>query len=300
MSTAAHLEDAREVVVITEAAGSQRGWMRSVLATREGRVAIVLLALFLTLIVLGPILRPYSPTQIGVGPQLAGPSEAHLLGTDDLGRDVLSRVLSGGGEILWIPLAGVSIAFAIAVVVGTTSAYRRGAFDAAMTRITDVALALPPLLLTLVVIAGAGRANLVVIVALAIVFAPRMVRVVRGAAQAVTAAEYVDAAAARGETPLSVALREVLPNLSGPLAVEFAVRLTQGIIFVATLSFLGLGAQPPSSNWGLMIADGRSVLSIQPWIVFGPVICLAVLAIGINLLADAASQVLAREDRERG
>ena len=246
-------------------------------------------------VLFGPSLAPYSPTDTLAGPALEKPSSAHWLGTDSLGRDVWSRVLCGGSEIVWLPLVGILLAFLLGGVFGLLAGFRGGWFDSVFTRGTDVLLALPPLLLVLVIVGGMGHSTAVIVISLGIVFAPRVARVVRGAAQAVSASEYVDAARTRGESSLSITYRELLPNVSGPLSVEFAVRYTHAIIFVATLNFLGLGDQPPSSNWGLMVADGRTVMTIQPWAALGPAIAIAILVVGVNLLADVGANALARD-----
>jgi len=271
--------------------------LRHLWQTREGRIALAGIALSAALIVVGPWVAPYSPTEPGVGTALQGPSAGHLFGTDTLGRDVLSRILSGGREIVWIPLAGIVLAFLTGGLLGTLAAYRRGWADTVFTRFTDMTLALPPLMILLVILVGAGDSTLVIIAAVALVFAPRVGRIMRGATQATMVNDYVEIARARGESTLSIVVREILPNISGVASVEFAIRFTHALIFVATLNFLGLGAQPPSPNWGLMIADGRTVISIQPLATLAPVACVALVSLSLNMLADAAANVLAREAR---
>jgi peptide/nickel transport system permease protein len=268
---------------------------RSVLRAREGRLGLALLGVVLVVIVFGPSLAPYSPYNTLAGPALDGPSAQHWFGTDALGRDVWSRVLCGGRQIVWLPLLGIILAFLVGGVFGVLAGFRGGWFDSVFTRGTDVLLALPPLLLVLVIVGGMGYTTEVIVISLGIVFAPRVARVVRGAAQAASQSEYVDAARIRGESSFSIAYRELAPNLTGPLSVEFAVRYTHAIIFVATLNFLGLGDQPPSPNWGLMVSDGRTVMSIQPMAALGPALAIAILVIGVNLVADAGAHALARD-----
>jgi peptide/nickel transport system permease protein len=272
-----------------------REFIRATLAEREGRIGVALLGLMLLLIVIGPSVAPYSPYETAVGLPLQGPSSRHLLGTDDFGRDILSRVLCGGREIVIIPFLGTALAFIVGTVVGIVSAFRGGFVDTAVTRTVDVTLALPPLLIVLIVIAGAGGAASVQVAMIAIVFAPRIVRVTRGAAQAVVSNEYVEIARTRGESSLSIALREILPNITGTLTVEFAIRFTYAILFIATLNFLGVGAQPPSPNWGLMVADGREIMGIVPLAALAPAAAIALLSIALNLIADAGAHALAHE-----
>lgn len=272
------------------------GFLRTAAASIEGRIAITVLSIMAAVIVAGPWIAPYSPTKTGVGPPLSGPSGGHLLGTDSLGRDVLSRLLFGGRDVVWLPFLGIVLAFAIGGVLGVMAGYRSGWFDVVFTRTTDLVLALPPILLVLLIIAGAGGSSLVLVLGVGIVFAPRIARVVRGAAQVAASNDFVEIARTRGESSASIALREVLPNISGALSVEFALRLTHAIVFVATLNFLGVGAQPPSPNWGLMVSEGRSLLSQVPVVALAPAAAIAVLAIGLNMLADAGSRALARDD----
>jgi peptide/nickel transport system permease protein len=150
-------------------------------------------------------------------------------------------------------------------------------------------------LLVLVLIAGLGTSSIVLIVTVALVFIPRVGRVVRGATQAVVTSDYVAAAQARGERTGAILSREVLPNIAAPAIADFALRITYGVIFVATLNFLGLGAQPPDPDWGLMVADSRGYLAIQPWATLAPAAGIAALSVSFNLIADALTRHLTRE-----
>lgn len=270
---------------------------RTIIRLPEGKLALITGLIALFLIVVGPWIAPYSPTETGVGLPLAGPSTEHWLGTDTLGRDVLSRCLSGGRSIVWIPFAGVVLAFLTGGLLGMIAAVKRGWADTLFTRGVDLALALPPLLILLVVLVGAGDSTAIIVLAVALVFAPRVGRVVRGATQSVMARDFVEIARLRGESTPNLVLREILPNISGVVAVEFAIRFTHALIFVATLNFLGLGAQPPSPNWGLMIAEGRTVIAIQPLATLGPAACVALVSLSLNMLGDAGANALAREAR---
>ena len=192
-----------------------REFVVAVLSEPEGRLGVALLVVLIGIIVAGPWIAPFDPQRIGVGTPLRGPSGSHWLGTDDFGRDILSRVLCGGRGVILVPFAGTAIAFALGAVIGIVAAYRRGALDAIVTRIVDVALSLPPLLIVLIVIAGVGGSGVVQVISLALVFTPRIVRVARGAAQAVVANEYIEIARTRGEGALAIGLREILPNITG-------------------------------------------------------------------------------------
>lgn len=275
--------------------GARSDFVRATLSSTEGRLAAVLLVLMALLILIGPLVAPYPPDETAVGPPLQGPSGDHLLGTDGLGRDVASRVLSGGRDVIWLPFLGIVLAFSIGGVLAVIAGYRRGWLDVAFTRAADLGLALPPILLVLLIIAVAGGSPLVLVLGVGVVFAPRIARVVRGATQVAAGNDFVEIARTRGEGAVSIALREIVPNISGALAVEFALRLTQAIVFVAALNFLGVGAQPPSPNWGLMVSEGRSVLSQVPLVALAPAAAIATLAIALNMLVDAASRALSRD-----
>lgn len=267
-----------------------RGAAGPVLATVEGKIAVALLALFVFVLVLGPTVAPFSPTETGVGIPDGHPSSSHVLGTDSLGRDVFSRVLCGARSVIGVPLLATFLAFALGGLGGMVAGYRGGTFDRVFSSAVDVLLSLPPLLIVLVIITAAGGSALVVVVSVGLVYAPRVARILRGATQGVAASEYVQAAQARGERTLTIVLREIFPNIAPTAFVEFAVRLTYVIIFVATLNFLGLAAQPPSSNWGLMVSESRNTIVTSPVVTLAPALALGALSVAISLLADAVTQ----------
>jgi peptide/nickel transport system permease protein len=268
---------------------------RTVLTSLEGRVGLGLGAVMLLLIAFGRFFTPYKPTEIGTGPATAGPSADHLLGTDHLGRDVLSRFLAGGDTILLVPIIAVALAFVAGGGLGMLGGYLRGWPDALITRTFDLLLTLPPLLLVLVIIAGLGTSRLVLVLTVALVFLPRMGRVVRGATQAVVTNDYVAAAQARGERTSAIVVREVLPNIAAPAIADFALRITYAVIFVSTLNFLGLGTQPPKADWGLMVAESRTFIAVAPWATLAPAVGIAALSIAFNFVADALTRHLTRE-----
>ena len=269
---------------------------RGLMASAEGRIGFGIAVVMLTVIFLGPLIAPYSPTRIGVGPPNDGLSAAHWLGTDELGRDVLSRFLFGGLSVVLVPLAAVALSSLVGGGLGMLSAYaqsqNRTWADKFITSAFDLLLALPPLLLALVLIAGFGTSSVVLILSVALIFAPRTGRIIRGATQAVVTNDYVAAAEARGETTTYILWREVLPNIAATAIVEFALRMTWAIIFVTALSFLGLGAQPPSCDWGLVVAQSRSLLTVSPLTAVAPAVGIALLAVSLNLIADALARYL--------
>jgi peptide/nickel transport system permease protein len=244
-----------------------------------------MLVLALGVALLGPVFAPYAPDAI-VGGSFQQPSAHHLLGLDFVGRDVLSRFLWGGRTAIFIALIGNTIGFAIGMAVGLLSAYRRGWLDEIVGRLTDLMLAFPALIFALLLLAAFGTSLSLVVIAICVTTIPGVVRLSRAAALEIVDLPYVEAARARGESTLHVALRELLPNIRKPLLVDYGLRLTAAILLVAALSFLGLGLRPPAADWGLMIGENRTALTLQPWPVLVPVVAIAFITIGINLLMD--------------
>jgi peptide/nickel transport system permease protein len=274
-------------------AGPATLWRRALVGGTAGRLGIVLLLIGGAVAILGPYVAPHSPTAL-VGLPLDSPSGEHLLGTDQLGRDVLSRVLNGGRSVLLLATLAVIVTFIVGGPLGMLAGYRSGKLDAALSRVADVLMSIPPLILVLIFIFVAGSSNLSIVLLTGLVTAPRVFRIVRGATQAVSEQDFILAARARGEGTGAIIGRELLPNITGPLLTEAAIRLNFSIIFIATLNFLGLGVQPPSSDWGLMVSEGRVYLGQAPLISVTPALAIAVLTIGINLVSDQIGVYLAR------
>jgi peptide/nickel transport system permease protein len=281
-----------------EAPTRQRvGLWRSVLRSAEGRIGVFLGVFMVGLIVLGSIFAP--ETTYGAGMPGSPSSAEHWFGTDALGRDVLLRFLHGGDTVLLIPLVAVTLALLLGGSLGLFAAYWGGRPDVIISRVFDVMLTIPPLLVVLVVIGALGTSNVVLITTVAVVYAPALGRVVRATAQSVKVNPFVLSAQARGESDLAIIFREIVPNVSGPVLAEFGLRLTYAILFVATLSFLGLGVQPPSPDWGLMVAENRGLLTIAPWGTMLPALGITALAVSFNLIADAVSKSLAGDELSR-
>ncbi len=268
-------------------------WRRAMVGGVAGKLGILLLLLGAGVAILGPYFSPYSPTAL-VSLPLDPPSADHWLGTDQLGRDILSRVLHGGRSVLILAALAVVVTFAIGGPLGLLVGYRGGTFDALVSRLADVMMSVPPLILVLIFVFVVGSSNLSIVLLTGLVTAPRVFRIVRGATQSVAEQDYVLAARARGERTADIIGRELLPNVTGPLLTEAAIRLNFSIMFIATLNFLGLGVQPPSSDWGLMVSEGRVYLGQSPLISVVPALAIAVLTIGINLVSDQIGAHLAR------
>lgn len=264
-----------------------------------GRMGVIVGLFALGLIAFGRFFTPYDPRAIRVGLPGQTPSSEFWLGTDALGRDVLSRLMAGGDVLLLVPLIAVTISLLIGGGLGLIAAYVGRTTDTIISGLFDFLLTIPPLLIVLVIVAGFGTSTFVISVTLAIVFAPGFGRVVRSVARDVTALPYVDAARARGEGPVGVIFRDVLPNTTGPVLAEFSLRTTYAILFVASLSYLGLGVQPPAPDWGLMVAENRSLLAVTPLASLAPAAAICMLSIAFNLIADALTNFLDRGESAR-
>ncbi|MDF3015100.1 MAG: binding-protein-dependent transport system inner rane component [Thermomicrobiales bacterium] len=268
-------------------------WRRALVGGTAGKLGVLLLLMGGAVAILGPYVAPHSPTAL-VGLPLDSPSGEHWLGTDQLGRDVLSRVLYGGRSVLILATLAVIVTFIVGGPLGMLAGYRGGKLDVALSRVADVMMSIPPLILVLIFIFVVGSSNLSIVLLTGLVTAPRVFRIIRGATQAVAEQDFILAARARGEGTGAIIGRELLPNVTGPLLTEAAIRLNFSIMFIATLNFLGLGVQPPSSDWGLMVSEGRVYLGQAPLISVTPALAIAVLTIGINLVSDQIGVYLAR------
>ncbi|QOV33352.1 ATP-binding cassette domain-containing protein [Streptomyces ferrugineus] len=253
----------------------------------RGRAALAVLLLVVAVALLGPLFAPHAVTDPVDIPYAPGSAQA-LLGTDRLGSDVLSRVLSGGRSLLLNGLAVTAAVCALAAVAGMTAAWRKGWTDTLILRLADVLLGMPAFLLLSVVVVATGRGPAGVALATGLVLLPESIRVVRAATLRILAQDYVEVAVARGERTASVLWREVLPNLAPVLAADAGVRFLGAITVVATAAFLGYGTQPPAADWGLMVLENRDGLTLQPLAVLVPAALLLVLLLATNLLLDAA------------
>jgi peptide/nickel transport system permease protein len=260
-------------------------------AWRQARtkIGLALVLLLVGCALIGPFLAPYAPTEF-VGPPYEKPSADSPLGTDNLGRDVLSRFLWGGRSILALAVLSTALGVVLGVAVGLVAAYARSALDDVLMRAMDVILAFPQIVLALVAVATVGPKLWLLVLVVGITTAPRVARVVRGAALDVVERDFVRAAEGIGVPRTKILFGEVLPNVTSPLVVETSLRLTFSIALISALSFLGFGLQPPAADWGLMINENRLGLEIQPWGVVMPVIAIGLLTIGTSLVGDGFSR----------
>jgi peptide/nickel transport system permease protein len=235
---------------------------------------------------------PHDP--LGVNPigTLKSPSSAHLFGTDNLGRDIFSRVLAGAATVLVIAPAATLLGLVGGTAVGLITGFYRGWVDDVLSRIIDAFLAFPLIVIAVLVLSSLGRDTLNVILVIGIIFTPLIGRTVRSAVLVEREREYVSAARLRGERGIRIMVWEILPNITGPIMVEATVRLAYAIFTATTLSFLGLGLQDPSPDWGLQIANGRAYMQVAWWMVIFPAAALATLVVGVNLVADGLKRVV--------
>lgn len=263
------------------------------LRQRQTQVGLAISLLVLGVALLGPLFAQYEPSAI-VGLPAQGPSGAFPLGTDALGRDVLSRVLWGGRNLVWVAFLATALGVFVGAALGMLAGYSRSWLDDALMRTMDIVLAFPQIILVLLFVSMLGTKLWLVAVLIAASWVPQVARVARGVTSEIVEREYIQAAEAIKVPPRRILRREVLPNIITPLAVEFGLRLTWSIALVAAISFLGFGIQPPNADWGLMISENREIITIQSLPLLVPAACIALLAIGTNFVTEGWARTVAR------
>ena len=261
--------------------------------TPTGAIGLALLVGVVVLALVGPFFSPHPPDE-PVGIPLTGPAEGAPLGTDFLGRDVLSRVLWGGRTVLVYAGLATLLAYLVGGVVGLVAGYNRALMDSVLMRFVDVLLSFPPLIFLLVLVTGAGASPWILVIGVALIQAPLVARIVRTATLEQAVRGFVEAAVARGERTSAIVRRELLPNIVAPIAADVGLRFTYSIILVASVNFLGLGLQPPASDWALIISENRSGLDLNPYVILAPALLIALLTIAVNLVGDAVARTLGR------
>jgi peptide/nickel transport system permease protein len=236
----------------------------------QGLIGLILVGLMLIVVVAGPWLAPFDPETFAPLLRYKGPSAAHWLGTDQYGRDILSRLLVGARATVLMAVLASLLGTIAGAVLGTTSAYLGGRADEAIMRTVDAVMSIPSLLMALLIVTLLGKSSANALLAIAIAFTPGMARVTRSVALAVRKQEYVVA----------------------PIVVEMTIRVAFAVMLFATLSFLGLGAQPPKPEWGLMVSESRRFMHLSPWMIVWPSVAIATVAIGFNLLGDGLRDAL--------
>jgi peptide/nickel transport system permease protein/dipeptide transport system permease protein len=257
-----------------------------------------IICLFITVAVFAPLISPYSPTQmfedaLSLKPfSLSGHGTYHILGTDDLGRDILSRIIYGSRISLLVGFLVVLIAGTAGTLLGLISGFYGGLIDTIIMRCVDILMAFPSILLAIVVVAIAGPGTMNAVIAVAIVALPQFIRVTRASVLNEKSKDYVSAAFQYGARPSRIMFKEVFPNCVAPIIVQASLGFSDGILNVAALGFLGMGAQAPLPEWGMMLSDARPYITSAPWMVTIPGLCILIIVLSFNLLGDGLRDYL--------
>jgi len=275
------------------------GLLRRIMRQRQAKIGLVFTGLVVIVAVFGPFVLPwltgYTSTEfVGRPFQPDG-----LFGTDNLGRDIFSRFLDGGLTLLVFAALATGLGMLLGTTAGMLAAYQGGWLDSVIMRGNDVLLALPQIVFALLAITVLGPQGWVVVLVIGITHAPRIARVTRSAASAVITEDFIRASEMYAVPRWKILVKDVLPNITGPLMVELGLRMTYSIAAIASLSFLGLGMQPPTADWGLMINENRIALTLQPWGVILPVLAIAILTVGSNLITDAVARASATVEESK-
>jgi len=278
--------------------------MSIIFESKIALIGLVIVLFWILVAIFAPLLTPYSPTEQDYTAQNQGPSGAHPLGTDSLGRDIWSRLIYGARVVLvvlpvsesfWLPggtaLWGVFLGLLLGSTLGLLGGYVGGWVDEVVMRLLDAMMAFPVILLYMIIIAAFGASATNVVLAIAIVGIPGIARLVRSLTLDIRTRDYIRAAETRGESVWYIMFVEILPNARGPIIIDAMLRVGYAIFAMGTLGFLGLGLPPPSPDWGSMVAKGRQfILSGSPWAALWPSIAIASLVVGLNLFADGLSE----------
>lgn len=292
LATLAAVEGACDTPVEVRGSSLWRDAWRRLLRNRSAVAGGVLVLALAIVAVAAPLLAPYDPLAPSLEDRLSPPSAAHWLGTDDLGRDILSRIIFGARVSLQVGILAVALALVAGAFLGIIAGYYGGLLDNLIMRIMDVMLAFPSVLLAIAIVAIMGPSLGNAMIAIGIVSIPVYARIVRSSTLQVKASEYVEAARALGGSDVRVIFRHVLPNCMAPLIVQATLGIATAILDAAGLSFLGLGAQPPTPEWGAMLSGGRAFLRIAPWVTAFPGIAIVLLVMGFNMFGDGLRDAL--------
>jgi peptide/nickel transport system permease protein len=288
-AAASGLDDA---VTRVPPAGAWRPVWRKLTRRRSAMIGLVVVALFVVAALLAPWLAPFDPIETSWSAIRQAPSAAHWFGTDDIGRDVLSRIVWGTRASLLAGVVAVSIAVALGVPIGMTAGLVGGVVDAFISRLTDAFLACPFLILAIALAAFLGPNLTNAMIAIGVSATPIFVRLTRAQVLNVKVEEYIEAARALGNSPFRIAWRHVLPNILAPVIVQSTLAIAAAIIAEASLSFLGLGQQPPAPSWGSMLNTAKNYVDNAPWMAIWPGLAIFLLVLSFNLLGDGLRDAL--------
>ncbi|MCA9858102.1 MAG: ABC transporter permease [Thermomicrobiales bacterium] len=286
------LEQAASPVLDTRRTGRSFVVLRRLLKARMAPLGLVICALVMLCAIFAPLLAPYDPAKTDILNALQSPSRSHWLGTDDLGRDILSRVIYGARVSLLVGIVAVGAALAIGTAIGISAGYFGGRVDNVAMRLMDSILAFPALVLAIAVATVVGAGISAPMFAIAVVYIPTFARVARGQVLVTKEQEFVLAAHTVGTKHTRIMVRHILPNIAAPLIVQTSLSVAFAILAEASLSFLGLGVSPPAASWGRMVSEGRQYLQDAPWLVFGPGAAIFMTVMGLNFVGDALRDAL--------
>jgi peptide/nickel transport system permease protein len=269
------------------------GLLRRILRSRSGTAGLIIIVAYLTVALMGALeITPYPPTEQHRIDRLQAPNSTYYLGTDMFGRDMVSRLIKGASNSLYVAFLSVAISSTLGTAIGTISAYVGGRFDNYMMRLMDVFFAFPAILLALLVVVILGRGLNKTIIAIAVVYTPIFARVARGPVLSVKEMDFITSARCVGMRDHRIVLQHILPNTLAPLIVQVSLALSWSLLTEAGLSFLGLGIQPPEPSWGVMLSDSQGISEIAPWLMIYPGLAIMLGVLGFNLLGDGLRDVL--------
>ena len=258
---------------------------------RKARYSLGILLIVIAVGIVGPWLAPHDPTQPFYEALLSGPTSDHMLGTDSIGRDVLSRLLHGARVTLMVAVMAVSITFFTGTFIGVTSAFVGGMVDQVLMRIMDILLAIPNIIMAMAIVAILGPSLTNAMIAVGIAGIPKYARLTRGATLSVKASGYVEASRAVGTSGAGILLFQIMPNIMSPLLVYTTLQIGIAILDTAALSFIGLGAQPPTPEWGTMLSEGKEYIHDAWWLATFPGLAITVVVFTVNILGDALRDI---------
>ncbi|WP_053367665.1 ABC transporter permease [Bacillus sp. FJAT-27245] len=290
----APLQPSAGIPVVTETArpASWKTFYRKLAKNKAALAGAFIVLVFVLLAILAPIIAPYDPLKMNIVNKLQGPSAEHWLGTDDKGRDILSRLLWGSRISLTVGILSTLLGATVGIVLGIVSGYYGRWIDSLIMRFCDVLLAFPGILLALAIVSVLGASTTNVIIAVAFFAVPTFARIVRGSTLGVKKLEYIDAIKAMGAKDSRIIFRHILPNILSPIIVQSTLYIASAIITAAALSFLGMGTRPPDPEWGTMLSQGRSYIRQAPHITLFPGLFILLIVVGFNLFGDGLRDAL--------
>lgn len=290
----AQLQPAAGIPVVAETArpASWKMFYRKLARNKAALAGAFIVLVFVLLAIFAPLIAPYDPLKMNIVNKLQGPSADHWLGTDDKGRDILSRLLYGSRISLTVGILSTLLGAAVGIVLGIVSGYYGRGVDSVIMRFCDVLLAFPGILLALAIVSVLGASTTNVIIAVAFFAVPTFARIVRGSTLGVKKLEYIDAIKAMGARDSRIIFMHILPNILSPIIVQATLYIASAIITAAALSFLGMGTQPPDPEWGTMLSNGRSYIRQAPHITLFPGLFILLIVVGFNLFGDGLRDAL--------